>query len=90
MKRRELVGAYARGLYHACDVDDAEDKPLIGIANSANDLAPGHAHLDRVAEAVKNGVCAAGGVPLEFNTIALCDGICQACPAVTWSLPRSN
>jgi len=77
MKRRELAGAYARGLYHACGVDDAEDKPLVGIANSANDLVPGHVHLGRVAEAAKDGVRAAGGVPLEFNTIALCDGICQ-------------
>jgi dihydroxy-acid dehydratase len=77
MKRRELVGAYARGLYHACGVDDVEDKPLIGIANSWNDLVPGHVHLSRVAEVVKDGVGAAGGVPLAFNTIALCDGICQ-------------
>ncbi len=77
MKRRELVGAYARGLYHACGVDDAGEKPLIGIANSWNDLVPGHVHLNRVAEAVKEGVRAAGGVPLAFNTIALCDGICQ-------------
>jgi len=77
MKRRELVGAYARGLYHACGVDDVEDKPLVGIANSWNDLVPGHVHLSRVAEAVKEGVRAAGGVPLAFNTIALCDGICQ-------------
>jgi dihydroxy-acid dehydratase len=77
MKRRELVGAYARGLYHACGVDDVEDKPLVGIANSWNDLVPGHVHLNQVAEAVKEGVRAAGGVPLAFNTIALCDGICQ-------------
>jgi dihydroxy-acid dehydratase len=77
MKRRELVGAYARGLYHACGVDDVEDKPLVGIANSWNELVPGHIHLNRVAEAVKEGVRAAGGVPLAFNTIALCDGICQ-------------
>ncbi len=77
MKRRELVGAYARGLYHACGIEDAEDKPIIGIANSANDLVPGHVHLGQVAEAVKAGVRAAGGVGLAFNTIALCDGICQ-------------
>lgn len=77
MKRRELVGAYARGLYHACGMEDVEDKPLVGIANSWNDLVPGHVHLNRMAEAVKEGVRAAGGVPLVFNTIALCDGICQ-------------
>ena len=60
MSRRELLGAYARGLYHACGVDSVEDKPLVGIANSWNDLVPGHVHLDRVAEAVKEGVRAAG------------------------------
>jgi dihydroxy-acid dehydratase len=77
MKRRELAGAYARGLYHACGVDNVEDRPLVGIANSWNDLVPGHVHLNRVAEAVKDGVRQAGGIPLAFNTIALCDGICQ-------------
>jgi dihydroxy-acid dehydratase len=77
MKRRELAGAYARGLYHACGVDDVEDKPLVGIANSWNELVPGHIHLNQVAEAVKDGVRDAGGIPLAFNTIALCDGICQ-------------
>lgn len=77
MKRRVLTGAYTRGLYHACGVDEIEDKPLVGIANSWNELVPGHVHLNRVAEAVKEGVRAAGSLPLEFNTIALCDGICQ-------------
>ena len=77
MKRRALTGAYTRGLYHACGVDEVEDKPLVGIANSWNELVPGHIHLNRVAEAVKESVRAAGGIPLEFNTIALCDGICQ-------------
>ena len=77
MKRRELVGAYARGLYRACGVEGVQDRPLVGIANSWNELVPGHVHLNQVAEAVKDGVRAAGGVPLTFNTIALCDGICQ-------------
>ncbi len=77
MKREELAGAYARGLYYACGLDNIEGRPLVGVANSWNDLVPGHVHLDLVAEAVKDGVRAAGGVPLMFNTIALCDGICQ-------------
>jgi len=77
MKRHALTGAYARGLYHACGLDDVEGRPLVGIANSWNELNPGHIHLDRVAEAVKDGVRAAGGVPLAFHTIAPCDGICQ-------------
>ena len=53
MKRRELAGAYARGLYHACGLDDVEDRPLVGIANSWNEMVPGHVHLDKLAEAVK-------------------------------------
>jgi dihydroxy-acid dehydratase len=77
VRRRELAGAYARGLYHACGLDDVEDKPLVGIANSWNAMVPGHVHLGQVAEAVAEGVRAAGGLPLAFNTIALCDGICQ-------------
>jgi dihydroxy-acid dehydratase len=77
MEPSRLAGAYARGLYHALGVDDSESKPLVGIANSASDLVPGHAHLGQVAEAIKEGVRAAGGVPLGFHTIALCDGICQ-------------
>ena len=77
MKRRGLVGAYARGLYFACGVRRPGSRPLIGIANSWNEMVPGHIHLRQVARAVKEGVRAAGGIPLEFNTIALCDGICQ-------------
>ncbi len=77
MNQPKLTGAYARGLYHACGVDNVEDKPLVGIANSWNELVPGHVHLNRLAESAKDGVRAAGGIPLEFNTIALCDGIAQ-------------
>ena len=77
MKKRVLEGAYARALYHACGIDGVEGKPLVGIANSWSELVPGHVHLNQVAVAVQEGVRAAGGVPLAFNTIALCDGICQ-------------
>jgi dihydroxy-acid dehydratase len=77
MGKHVLTGAYARSLYHAVGVDDIEGKPLVGIANSASELVPGHAHLGQVAEAVKQGVARAGGIPLAFNINALCDGICQ-------------
>jgi dihydroxy-acid dehydratase len=77
MTQGRLTGAYSRGLYHACGVDDVEGQPLVGIANSWNELVPGHVHLNQLADAVKIGVRAAGGIPLEFNTIALCDGIAQ-------------
>lgn len=73
-----LTGAYPRALYRAMGATDADfDKPLIAIANSWNELNPGHAHLKRLAEQVKAGVWAAGGFPVEFNTIAPCDGIAQ-------------
>lgn len=73
----DLFGAYERALYHACGVGRLSSKPSVGIANSWNELVPGHVHLDQVAAAVKRGVRQAGGIPLEFNTLALCDGICQ-------------
>ena len=53
MERADLAGAYARGLYHACGVDNPEGRPLVGIASSWNELVPGHVHLGQVAEAVK-------------------------------------
>ncbi len=50
-------------------------RPLVGVANSQNEIVPGHLNLDRIAEAVKAGVRMAGGTPIEFHTIAICDGI---------------
>jgi dihydroxy-acid dehydratase len=52
-------------------------KPLIGIANSWSELNPGHVHLRQLADWVKAGVREAGGMPVEFNTVAPCDGIAQ-------------
>jgi len=59
-------------------------KPFIGIVNSFTEVVPGHIHLRRISEAVKEGINAAGGVGFEFNTIAVCDGIAMnpPCPAV--------
>ncbi|MDI9644693.1 MAG: dihydroxy-acid dehydratase [Candidatus Verstraetearchaeota archaeon] len=56
-------------------VDEEIERPIIGVVNSWNEIIPGHVHLNRVAEAVKAGVRMAGGTPLEFNTIGICDGI---------------
>lgn len=61
-------------------------KPLIGIANSFSELVPGHLHLDKIALAVKEGVREAGGVPMEFNTIAICDGIAMNHEGMKYSL----
>jgi dihydroxy-acid dehydratase len=65
-----------RSLLYAlgCTKEDI-GKPFIGVVNSYTDIVPGHMHLRKVAEAVKEGIKAAGGVPFEFNTIAICDGI---------------
>jgi dihydroxy-acid dehydratase len=71
-----ITGGYPRALYRALGFQDPDfRKPLIGIANSWNELHPGHIHLRTLAERVKEGVRLAGGMPVEFNTIAICDGI---------------
>ena len=74
----DTTGAYPRALYRAMGFGDADfAKPLIGIANSWSEVNPGHSHLRQLAEWVKEGVRAAGGMPVEFNVPAPCDGIAQ-------------
>ncbi len=76
-----------RGLLHACGVKSKDmNKPFIGIANSFSEIVPGHVHLDKVAKVVKEAVREAGGVPFEFNTIALCDGIAMGHTGMKYSL----
>jgi dihydroxy-acid dehydratase len=62
-------------------------KPFIGVVNSFNEVVPGHIHLRSIAEAVKAGVRSEGGVPFEFNTIGICDGIAMNHPGMKYSLP---
>jgi dihydroxy-acid dehydratase len=62
-------------------------KPFIGIVNSFTEVVPGHIHLREIAAAVKEGVRAGGGVPFEFNTIAVCDGIAMNHAGMKYSLP---
>jgi dihydroxy-acid dehydratase len=62
-------------------------KPLIGVANSFSELIPGHMHLRQVAEKVKEGIWSAGGVPAEFGTIGVCDGLAMGHPGMRFSLP---
>jgi dihydroxy-acid dehydratase len=71
-------------------LDDDFAKPFIGIANSWNEMHPGHVHLRALAEEVKKGVWAAGGVPWEFNTIALCDGIVHGHMGQRFALPSRD
>lgn len=67
--------------------DDDLRKPIIGIANSFNEIIPGHIHLDKLAQSVKAGIYAAGGTPVEFNTIGVCDGIAMNHAGMKYSLP---
>jgi len=67
--------------------DDDMTKPFIGVANSYTNIVPGHIHLRQIGEAVKEGILAAGGIPFEFNTIAVCDGIAMGHIGMRYSLP---
>lgn len=68
-------------------LDEELQRPFIGIVNSWNEMHPGHLHLRELSEQVKKGVCLGGGVPFEFNTIALCDGLTQGHSGMCYVLP---
>jgi dihydroxy-acid dehydratase len=77
-----------RSLLRAEGFTDWEmERPIIGIANSFNEIIPGHMHLDKLVDAVKAGVYAAGGTPVVFNTIGVCDGIAMNHVGMKYSLP---
>ena len=77
-----------RALLKALGIADSDlTKPFIGVVNSFTNVVPGHAHLNQVATAVKAGVISAGGVPFEFNTIGICDGIAMGHSGMRYSLP---
>ncbi|SHF04756.1 dihydroxy-acid dehydratase [Thermoanaerobacter uzonensis DSM 18761] len=76
-----------RSLLYALGLTDEEIKrPIIGVANSKNEIIPGHIHLDKIAEAVKAGIRMAGGTPIEFSTIGVCDGIAMNHKGMKYSL----
>ncbi|MCX6677333.1 MAG: dihydroxy-acid dehydratase [Methanothrix sp.] len=77
-----------RALLKATGLCDEEiRRPFIGVVNSFNDFIPGHIHLDKLGEAVKAGIRSAGGVPFEFQTIGVCDGIAMGHEGMRYSLP---
>ncbi len=77
-----------RALLHAVGLSgDDFEKPLVAVVNSWNEIVPGHIHLRQISEAVKSGIRAAGSVPLEFNTIGICDGIAMGHVGMKYSLP---
>jgi len=77
-----------RSLFKALSYTDEElNRPIIGIANSASEVIPGHKHLGELAQAVKNGIYMSGGTPMEFSTIGVCDGIAMGHKGMKYSLP---
>lgn len=96
MRSDEIKSGYSRApnrsLLRSLGVTDREmGLPFIGIANAYNTIVPGHVHLRQLAEKVKEGIAAAGGVPFEFGTIGICDGIAMGHEGMRSSLPsREN
>ncbi len=85
--KKGLERAPHRSLFKALGLTDEEiERPMIGIANSANEVIPGHLHLHQLSEAVKAGIRMAGGTPLEFFTIGVCDGIIMGHEGMKYSL----
>ena len=76
-----------RSLFHALGMTGEElNRPLVGIVSSQNDIVPGHMNLDKIVEAVKTGVAMAGGTPIVFPAIAVCDGIAMGHAGMKYSL----
>ena len=76
-----------RALYHALGLTEEEiQKPLVGVVSSYNEIVPGHMNLDKIVDAVKLGVAMAGGTPIVFPAIAVCDGIAMGHQGMKYSL----
>jgi len=87
LAKKGLEKAPHRALFNALGLTEEElSRPLIGIVNSKNDVIPGHINLDKIADAVRTGVSLAGGTPLEFQTIGVCDGIAMNHIGMKYSL----
>ncbi len=85
--KKGMQQAPHRSLFHALGFTNEEmEKPLVGIVSSYNEIVPGHMNLDKIVEAVKMGVAEAGGVPVVFPAIAVCDGIAMGHIGMKYSL----
>ena len=85
--KKGIERAPHRALFKAMGFTDEElARPLVGVANSANEIIPGHVHLHEIAEAVKTGIRVAGGTPVEFGVIGICDGIAMGHEGMKYSL----
>ena len=81
------INAPHRSLYHALGLTDEElTKPMIGIVSSYNEIVPGHTNIDKIVDAIKLGVASAGGTPIVFPAIAVCDGIAMGHKGMKYSL----
>ncbi|MBS3778880.1 MAG: dihydroxy-acid dehydratase [Desulfovermiculus sp.] len=92
MRSRKMTSGLEKGphrsLLHALGLTrDEIERPLIGVVNAASEVVPGHVHLDRISDAVKAGVRMAGGVPMEFPAIGVCDGLAMNHEGMRMSLP---
>ena len=77
-----------RSLFYAMGYTKEElERPLIGVVNAHSEIVPGHSHLDKITEAVKAGIRMAGGTPIEFPSIGVCDGIAMGHEGMKYSLP---
>ncbi|HDP37081.1 MAG TPA: dihydroxy-acid dehydratase [Candidatus Atribacteria bacterium] len=86
--KKGLARAPHRSLLKSLGITDEEMKrPFIGVAQAANEIIPGHLHLKEIAQAVKDGIRMAGGVPFEFSTIGVCDGLAMNHEGMKYSLP---
>ncbi|MDH5636806.1 MAG: dihydroxy-acid dehydratase, partial [Candidatus Bathyarchaeota archaeon] len=86
-----IEGYMARTLLKACGFTDEEiNRPLVAVVNSWTNIVPGHVHLDKVARAVEDGIRTAGGTPLQFHTIAVCDGIAMGHEGMRYPLPSRD
>lgn len=87
LMKKGLERAPHRSLFKAMGYTDEEiERPLIGVVNSANEIIPGHIHLDLITQDVKAGIRMAGGTPIEFPVIGVCDGIAMGHTGMKYSL----
>ena len=85
--KKGLQQAPHRSLFNALGMTEEEmERPLVGIVSSYNEIVPGHMNLDKIANAVKMGVAMAGGTPIMFPAIAVCDGIAMGHEGMKYSL----
>ena len=85
--KKGMQQAPHRSLFNALGMTKEElDRPLVGIVSSYNEIVPGHMNLDKITEAVKMGVAMAGGTPVVFPAIAVCDGIAMGHIGMKYSL----